>query len=104
MKSSRARKISGGIVPWTVTDRFCHGDLDVDGEREIRLVKWELSIILQAADEVERSRSEEQEINRLRLQLEVLLDAIGEMGVEEIMMRVSRGWHDGKGKRVEAVE
>ena len=80
MKSSRARKISGGIVPWTVTDMLCHSDLDVDGEREIRLVKWELSIILQAADEVERSRSEEQEINRLRLQLEVVLDAIGEMG------------------------
>jgi hypothetical protein len=91
-------------VPWTVTDMFCHGDLDVDGEREIRLMKWELSILLQAADEVERSRAEEQEIKRLRWQLEALLDAIGEMGIQEVVMGVSRGFHDEEGKRAEAAE
>jgi hypothetical protein len=91
-------------VTWTVTDMFCHGDLDVDGEREIRLMKWELSILLQAAEEVEKSRGEEQEINRLRWQLEALLDAIGEMGIQEVVMRVSRGFHDEEGKRTEAAE
>jgi hypothetical protein len=104
MTPSWESKTSGGTVPWTVTDMFCHGDLDVDGEQEIRLLKWELSILLQAADEVERSRGEEQEINRLRWQLEVLLDAIGEMGIQEVVMGVSRGFHDEEGQRAEAVE
>ena len=80
-----------GIVPWTVTDMLCHSDLDVDEEREIKLLKWELSILLQAAFEVEKSRAEELETNRLRWQLEALLDVIGEMGVQEVVMRVSRG-------------
>jgi len=104
MKLSRGRKTSGRIVPWTVTDMFCHGDLDVDGEQEIRLVKCELSILLQAAGEVEKSRNEEQEIKRLRWQLEALLEAISEMGVQEVVMRVSRGFHDEEGKRTEAAE
>jgi len=80
MTPSWESKTSGGTVPWTVTDTLCHSDLDGDGEREIRLVKWELSILLQAADEIQKSRAEELEINRLRWQFEVLLDAIGEMG------------------------
>ena len=104
MTPSRDGKTSEETVPWTVTDMFCHSDLDADAEREISLVKWELSILLQAADEVEKSRGEELEINRLRWQLEVLLDAIGEMRAEEVVMGVSRGWHAGKGKRVEVAK
>jgi hypothetical protein len=103
MKLSRGRKTLGRIVPWTVTDMFCHGDIDVDGEQEIRLVKCELSILLQAMDEVEQSRAEELEISRLRWQLEVLLDAIGETEVQEDVILRSCELRDGEGKRGEAV-
>ncbi len=104
MTPSWEGKSSGGIVPWTVTDMFCHGDLDLDSEWEIGLLKWELSISLQAVDEAEKSRGEEREINLLRWQLEVLLNAIGEMGAQKAVMWVSDRLNDGKGQRPKAAE
>jgi hypothetical protein len=104
MTPSWEGKSSGVIVPWTVTDMFCHGDLDLDSEWEIGLLKWELSISLQAVDEVEKSRGEEREINLLRWQLEVLLNAIDKMGAQKAVMWVSDRLDDGKGQRPKAAE